>query len=253
MWNERVVKPADGASGFLRNITSCMGCLRPPPKTANAGDKVTSLPAAKYKMPMLRDLQLFLQRKKIDLYSLAGEKRGRLLYETHVQQWDFVLVYANADRKTGQELRSALERSRKDVAVSGPWHIKLGDLSLSAWERLLTSTSVVVVLVSRENYSEIVKLCFMEILSDTRTTRIVPLFLEDLDESQMARELRPIRWRQEIALFLNGVDATARELARHTLPQHRYLREIMNIDNLLQRSKCLLRNCPEEVEAPGRI
>lgn len=173
------------------------------------------------------------------------------MYEDHVQQWDYVLIYAQADRQKGQEVRGALERTQADVAVAGPWSIGLGDSLLSTWERLLNSGTVVVVLVSKELYRErMLNLCFPEVLSDERGIRVVPMFLEDLDETEITSELRPIKWRQGIVLYRRGVEAAVRELVRHTSTYLRYLRELEKIDDLLQDLPQYLGTSIEPVEAP---
>ncbi|XP_042880111.1 uncharacterized protein LOC122258334 isoform X2 [Penaeus japonicus] len=156
------------------------------------------------KIPVQPDsLQQLLERRNqlmSELIAAVGTRRANNLFVNHAQQWHYLLVYAEEDSAHGTQLREMLKEVHKHGTVAGPWETHLGDQRLDVWQRLLESSTMVFVLLSRALLrDEVLGICFPGTL--IRRNSVVPLFVEPLEEEEITPSLKPIIYRSGVKIY----------------------------------------------------
>ncbi|XP_063605637.1 uncharacterized protein LOC134780716 [Penaeus indicus] len=210
-------------------------------KTAIAPSKVLADPLE----------QLVEQRNVLmsELIKTVGSRRANNLFVNHAQQWHYLLVYAEKDTALGTKLRKILE-GYEYITVAGPWEVQLGDQRLDVWQKLLESSTMVLVLLSRALLrDEVLGICFPGTLISRNS--VVPLFVEPLDEEEITPVLKPIVHRSGEKIYGHDWNAKSCIQALHKsyMPDVHYGREVFLLKQLLEEIKsdvnyvCKCRKC----------
>ncbi|XP_047494388.1 uncharacterized protein LOC125042649 [Penaeus chinensis] len=210
-------------------------------KTAIAPSKILADPLEK----------LVEQRNELmsKLIKTVGNRRANNLFVNHAQQWHYLLVYAEEDAALGTKLRRILE-GYKYVTVAGPWEVQLGDQRLDVWQKLLESSTMVLVLLSRALLRDkVLGICFPGTL--IRRNSVVPLFVEPLLEEEITPVLKPIIHRSGEKIYRHNWNAKSCIQALHKSYRHdvHYGREVFLLEQLLEEIKsdvnyvCRCRKC----------
>lgn len=181
--------------------------------------------------------------------TVGSRRRANNLFVNHAQQWHYLLVYAEEDATLGTKLRRILE-TYEHVTVAGPWEVRLGDQRLDVWQRLLESSTVVLVLLSRALLrDEVLGICFPGTL--IRRNSVVPLFVEPLEAEEITPSLKPIIHRSGEKIYRRDWNAKSYLQALHktyTFDVH-YDREVFLLEQLLEEIRsnvsyvCRCGNC----------
>ncbi|XP_066987355.1 uncharacterized protein [Macrobrachium rosenbergii] len=146
----------------------------------------------------MQDMKLNLERQ---LLRILGQRRCQDLLRDHVRRWDILMVATSEDQDFAYESRDAITDILKGVSIAGPWEIKLGERSLGRWERMLSCSSVVVILVSYAFLKDnlLTHLC-AEIMSISPKKKVIPVYLDQMKSREFPEELRTL-------LLYYGIDA----------------------------------------------
>ncbi|XP_064099947.1 uncharacterized protein LOC135210917 [Macrobrachium nipponense] len=146
----------------------------------------------------MQQMKLNLERQ---LLRMLGQRKCQDLLRDHVRRWDILMVATSEDQDFAYESRDAITDILKGVSIAGPWEIKLGERSLGRWERMLSCSSVVVILVSYALLKDnlLMHLCG-EIMSISPKKKVIPVYLEQMKSRAFPEELRPL-------LLYYGIDA----------------------------------------------
>lgn len=167
-----------------------------------------------------------------------------------MQQWHYLLVYAEEDEVLGTKLRKLLQEGQKHMTIGGPWEVQAGSYRLDIWQKLFESSTVVLVLLSNHLLrDEILDICFPKTL--TRDRGVVPLFVEPLKEDEITPNLRPIVQRLGENIYQDNWDAKKYIKTLKTAYNYNahYKREVYLLDKLLKEVKedanyvCKCKNC----------